>query len=163
MAVTPLPPPDNDPVIDAALKGQRGISTIRNAANAEELVAITEIPRANWLLIARQPTVDAFEPVSNTLRNALLITALLAIPSIILLLAILNRLLQPMAELAAQLHKMADGSRPMRPVETRSADEVADVAHSFNRLQSRLLEQEQRLAQMAHQDTLTGLPNRRMM
>jgi diguanylate cyclase (GGDEF)-like protein len=163
MAVTPLPPPDNDPVIDAALKGQRGISTIRNAANAEELVAITEIPRANWLLIARQPTVDAFEPVSNTLRNALLITALLAIPSIILLLAILNRLLQPMAELAAQLHKMADGSRPMRPVETRSADEVADVAHSFNRLQSRLLEQEQRLAQMAHQDTLTGLPNRRMI
>ena len=163
MAVTPLPAPDNDPVIEAALKGQRGIKVIRNAANAEELVAIAEIPRANWLLIARQPSVDAFEPVSNTLRNALLITALLSLPSIVLLLAILNRLLQPMANLAGQLHDMADGSRPMRPVETHTADEVADVAHSFNRLQSRLLEQEQRLAQMAHQDTLTGLPNRRMI
>lgn len=163
MAVTPLPAPDNDPVIEAALKGQRGIKIIRNAANAEELVAIAEIPRANWLLVARQPSVDAFEPVSNTLRNALLITALLSLPSIALLLAILNRLLQPMADLAGQLHDMADGSRPMRPVEIHSADEVADVAYSFNRLQSRLLEHEQRLAQIAHQDTLTGLPNRRMI
>lgn len=162
-AVTPLPAAGTDPVIDAARAGHRGINVIRNAAKQEELVAIAEIPRANWLLIARQPTIDAFEPVSNTLRNALLITALLALPSIVLLLAILNRLLQPMADLAGQLHEMADGSRPMRPVETHSADEVADVAHSFNRLQSRLLEQEQRLAQIAHQDTLTGLPNRRMI
>lgn len=162
-AVTPLPAAGHDPAIDAALNGQRGIKIVHNAAYKEDLVAIAEVPRSNWLLIARQPTVDAFEPVSNTLRNALLITALLSLPSIVVLLAILNRLLQPMADLAGQLHDMADGSRPMRPVETHTADEVADVAHSFNRLQSRLLEQEQRLAQMAHQDTLTGLPNRRMI
>lgn len=163
LAVSPLPPRGDDPIVDAARDGQHGIRILTNASASDELVAVAEIPQTGWRLIARQPTEDAFAPVSNTLRNALLITALLALPIIVILLAALNRLLQPLARLAGELHAMADGRRPMHPVETRSADEVADVAHSFNRLQSRLLEQEQRLAEMVHQDTLTGLPNRRLI
>ncbi len=163
VAIDALPAPGQDPILDQARAGQRDIRIVRNAAGAEELVAIADIPQAGWVLIARQPTIDAFEPVVNTLRNTLLITALLALPIIIILLAALNRLLQPLAHLAGELHAMADGTRPMHPVETRSADEVADVAHSFNRLQGRLLDQEKRLADMVHLDTLTGLPNRRLI
>jgi diguanylate cyclase (GGDEF)-like protein len=162
-AVTPLPGTGIDPVLDAALQGQRGIAIIRNAAKQDELVATAEVTHTNWLLLARQPTSDAFEPVSNTLRNTLLITALLSLPSIVVLLAVLNWLLKPIALLARELHEMAEGKSPMHPVATHTADEVANVAHSFNRLQSRLLEQEQRLAEMAHHDMLTGLPNRRMI
>ncbi|AXS80942.1 GGDEF domain-containing protein [Dechloromonas sp. HYN0024] len=162
-AVTPIPAAGDDPIIDAAIKGQRGIKIIRNAALQDELIATAEVPRANWLLVARQPTDEAFEPVSNSLRNTLLITALLSLPSIIILLWVLNRLLQPIAQLARELHDMADGTRPMQPVATHTADEVADVALSFNRLQERLRSQEQRLAEMAHHDMLTGLPNRRMI
>lgn len=162
-AVTPIPTTGDDPIIDAAASGQRGIRIIRNAVRQDELVATAEVPRANWLLVARQPTDEAFEPVTNSLRNTLLITFLLALPSIIVLLGVLNHLLQPIAQLARELHGMADGTRPMQPVATHTADEVADVAHSFNRLQGRLQAQEQRLAEMAHQDLLTGLPNRRMI
>ena len=162
-AVTKMPATGDDPVLDAAVNGQHGITIIRNASNKDELLATAVIPRTNWLLVARQPTGDAFEPVSNTLRNTLLITALLSLPSIIVLLAVLNRLLKPIAQLARELHDMAEGDQPMHPVATRTADEVADVAHSFNRLQSRLQDQEQRLAEMAHHDMLTGLPNRRMI
>ncbi|UCV18551.1 sensor domain-containing diguanylate cyclase [Ferribacterium limneticum] len=162
-AVTPMPNTGDDPVLDAAVNGLRGIKIIRNAANQDELVASAEVPRSNWLLVARQSTDDAFEPVSNTLRNTLLITALLSLPSIVVLFAVLSRLLKPIALLARELHEMAEGKRPMQPVATHTADEVADVAHSFNRLQDRLLEQEQRLAEMAHHDMLTGLPNRRLI
>ena len=159
-AVTPLPAPGSDPIIDQAAAGARGLRIITNAQGNEELVTIVEVPQPDWLLIARQPTSDAFAPVSNTLRNILLITALLVIPSFIVLIAALSRLLQPLASLAVDLHDMAEGRRPMRPVQTASTDEVADVANSFNRLQEKLLEQEHRLAEMAHHDPLTGLPNR---
>jgi diguanylate cyclase (GGDEF)-like protein len=159
-AITPLPEKGLDPVLDLAMSGVRGIRMARNANNEEELAAVVEIPLAGWFLLARQPSVDAFAPVSNTLRNALLITFFLAIPLLALLLAALSRLLQPFAHLAEQLHAMAEGERPMRPLSVATTDEVADVAESFNRLQSKLQEQERRLIEMAHHDNLTGLPNR---
>jgi len=162
-AVTPLPASGRDPVIDQATNGVRGIKIIGSEDGGDELVTIVEVPLARWLLIARQPTDEAFEPVSNTLRNILLITALLSLPICVMLLAALSRLLQPLATLAGELHDMAEGRRPMHPVEVRSADEVADVAKSFNRLQEKLLEQEYRLAEMAHHDILTGLPNRLLL
>jgi diguanylate cyclase (GGDEF)-like protein len=90
----------------------------------------------------------------------LLITILLSLPMLAALMEALRRLLQPFAQLAAQLHDMAEGLRPMQPVSSSTTDEVADVAESFNRLQSKLQEQEQRLIDMAHHDNLTGLPNR---
>lgn len=159
-AVTALPAAGSDPIIDQAASGIRGLRVITNAQGNEELVTIVDIEQPDWLLIARQPTDEAFAPVSNTLRNILLITALLVIPSFIMLVAALSRLLQPLASLADELHDMAEDRRPMRPVQTASTDEVADVANSFNRLQGKLLEQEHRLAEMAHHDPLTGLPNR---
>jgi diguanylate cyclase len=162
-AVTPLPASGSDPVLDAAANGQRGITIIHSAANRDELVATAEVPSTQWLLIARQLTDNAFAPVSNTLRNTLLITVMLSLPSIIVLLAVLNLLLRPIGRLARELHEMAEGKRPMLPVATHTAAEVADVARSFNLLQDRLRVQEQRLADMAHHDTLTGLPNRRMI
>ena len=162
-AVVPLPDAGNDPVIDQAINGMRGIRIIANATGEEELVTIVEVPQPRWLLIARQPGKEAFAAVANTLRNLLLITALLALPIVVMLLAALSRLLQPLATLAGELHSMAEGTRPMHPVEARSADEVADVANSFNRLQGKLQEQEYRLAEMAHHDVLTGLPNRLLL
>ncbi|MCB4360601.1 sensor domain-containing diguanylate cyclase [Quatrionicoccus australiensis] len=162
-AVTPLPDTGKDPIIDQAINGMRGIRIITNAAGEEELVAIVGVPQPRWLLIARQPGKEAFATVANTLRNLLLITALLALPIVVMLLAALSRLLQPLATLAGELHSMAEGTRPMHPVEARSADEVADVANSFNRLQGKLQEQEYRLAEMAHHDVLTGLPNRLLL
>jgi diguanylate cyclase (GGDEF)-like protein len=142
------------------MSGVRGIKVALNANKEEELAAIVDIPQTGWFLLARQPSSEAFAPVTNTLRNTLLITLLLSIPLLALLLAALNRLLQPFADLAGQLHEMAEGTRPMEPVATHATDEVADVADSFNRLQGKLLEQEQRLIEMAHHDNLTGLPNR---
>lgn len=159
-AVSPLPEAGNDEAIDLATSGKRGVVIARSDGQEDELVAMAEVPLANWLLLARQSRDEAFEPVTHSIRNSLLITVLLGVPLIALLLAALNRLLQPFAKLAEQLREMADGARPMEPVSANAMDEVADVANSFNSLQHRLLEQEKRLADLAHHDALTGLPNR---
>ena len=162
-SVQPLPETGRDTVIDRALHGTRGISVMSDTPHGEELTAIVEIPQTGWLLIARSPTEEAFAPVRNSQRNSLLIAGLLALPMMIVLLAVLNRLLSPISRLAEQLHGMAEGSLPMQPLQAEGHDEIADVANSFNHLQSKLLEQENRLAEMAHHDTLTGLPNRHLI
>ncbi len=159
-AVVSMPDKGHDPALDLAASGVRGVRVVLDAHQQEELVSIVDVPQAGWFLLARQPSSEAFEPVTNTVRNTLLITLFLSIPLLGLLLLALSKLLQPFARLAVQLHEMAEGRRPMQPVETHATDEVADVAESFNRLQSKLLEQEQRLTEMAHYDNLTGLPNR---
>ena len=159
-AAKELPAAGSDPLIDAALGDEPGIRTIRNAHGEEELAAIVEVPPANWRLLARQPARDAFEPVRNTLTNTWLVTALLAFPIIALLLLALNRLLRPLEKLADELRGMAEGTRPMQPVKLRRNDEVTRVADSFNHLQQKLQEQERSLAEMAHRDALTQLPNR---
>ena len=159
-AVRPLPALGVDLAMDRALNGVRGIDIVRNRQNVDELIAIAEIPQTGWLLLSRSPTSEAFAPVWNTVRNTMLIAGLLSLPIIVLLLAALSKLLQPLGKLTEDLHAMADGTRPMQPVSTAYHDEVGDVADSFNRLQGKLLTQEQQLAAMAHHDTLTGLPNR---
>ena len=158
--VARLPAKGEDLLIDMALAGTRGARRVSQGQNPEELAAIVDIPQTGWFLLARQPAVDAFEPVSNTLRNTLLITIVLALPLLAILLAVLRRMFQPFATVAGELHDMAEGRRPMHPLATQGSDEVGHVVDSFNRLQGKLQEQEQRLREMAHHDTLTGLPNR---
>lgn len=158
--VSALPAAGQDGIIDLALSGKRGVLIARGDGAEDELLAMAEVPLANWLLLARQSRHEAFEPVTHSIRNSLLITFLLGIPLIAVLFAALSQLLQPFANLAEQLREMADGSRAMEPVNANAMDEVADVANSFNGLQRRLLVQEKRLADLAHHDPLTGLPNR---
>ena len=158
-ALMPLPGSGKDPVIDAATTGLRGTHAL-TGPQGSELVSITGIEQTGWLLVARQPAEVAFAPASNTQRNTLLVTTILAVPLLIALFAILGHLLRPLARLAGDLRSMAEGARPMQPIDAQTADEVADVANSFNRLQHKLLRQERALAEMAHRDNLTGLPNR---
>jgi diguanylate cyclase len=133
-AATELPASGSDPLIDAALSGEPGIRTIGNAQGEDELAAIVDVPPANWRLLARQPARDAFEPVRNTLTNTWLLTGLLSFPIIALLLLALNRLLRPLEKLADDLRGMAEGTRPMHPVELGRDDEVGRVAHELQSL-----------------------------
>ncbi len=159
-AVSRLPKAGIDESIDLARTGKRGVFIARSDGAEDELIAIAEVPTSNWLLLARQSRDEAFEPVSHSVRNSLLITTLLGIPLLAVLFSALSHLLMPFAKLAEQLREMTDGTRLMEPVSASVMDEVADVANSFNGLQRRILEQEKRLADLAHHDPLTGLPNR---
>jgi len=71
-----------------------------------------------------------------------------------------GRITQPLARLDEAAGRLASGE-PVQ-VRVRGEDELARLAGSFNIMVAKIAEREQRIAQLAFNDTLTGLPNRTM-
>jgi diguanylate cyclase (GGDEF)-like protein len=71
-----------------------------------------------------------------------------------------SRITQPLARLDEAAGRLASGE-PVQ-VRVRGEDELARLAESFNEMVGKIAEREQRITQLAFNDTLTGLPNRTM-
>src|SRR4051794_4415461 len=70
------------------------------------------------------------------------------------------RITQPLARLDEAAGRLASGEHVQ--VRVRGEDELARLASSFNEMVGKIAEREQRITQLAFNDTLTGLPNRTM-
>jgi diguanylate cyclase (GGDEF)-like protein len=71
-----------------------------------------------------------------------------------------GRITQPLARLDEAAGRVASGEHV--EVRVRGEDELARLASSFNDMADKIAEREQRITQLAFNDTLTGLPNRTM-
>jgi diguanylate cyclase (GGDEF)-like protein len=71
-----------------------------------------------------------------------------------------GRITQPLARLDEAAGRLATGEHVQ--VRVRGEDELARLANSFNEMVGKIAEREQRITQLAFNDTLTGLPNRTM-
>lgn len=71
-----------------------------------------------------------------------------------------GRITQPLARLDEAAGRLASGQHV--EVRVRGEDELARLAESFNEMAAKIAEREQRITQLAFNDTLTGLPNRTM-
>jgi len=71
-----------------------------------------------------------------------------------------GRITQPLARLDEAAGRLASGEHVQ--VRVRGEDELARLANSFNEMAGKIAEREQRITQLAFNDTLTGLPNRTM-
>ena len=70
------------------------------------------------------------------------------------------RITQPLARLDHAAESLAKGEHV--EVRVRGRDELARLAGSFNSMVAKIQERERRIAQLAFNDVLTGLPNRTM-
>ena len=70
------------------------------------------------------------------------------------------RITKPLARLDEAAERLASGEHVQ--VHVRGEDELARLAESFNEMVGKIAEREQRITQLAFNDTLTGLPNRTM-
>ena len=71
-----------------------------------------------------------------------------------------GRITQPLARLDHAAESLAKGEHV--EVRVRGRDELARLANSFNAMVQKIQERERRIAQLAFNDVLTGLPNRTM-
>ncbi|MFS2055783.1 diguanylate cyclase domain-containing protein, partial [Variovorax sp. CT11-76] len=64
---------------------------------------------------------------------------------------------------ADQADRMTRGELPLAPLRVVRDDEIGHLTQAFNRLLAKLVDNQQALARLAHHDTLTGLPNRKLL
>ena len=137
---------------EMAVGGEKSIALAKPLAtfsDGEEALLLLAYPKAEAMADARK------------LQLALAIMTLLGL----LLVALATwkaaaRITQPLARLDEAAGRLASGEHVQ--VRVRGEDELARLAGSFNEMVGKIAEREQRITQLAFNDTLTGLPNRTM-
>ena len=137
---------------------QMMVGQTRSIALAKPLPTFSDRERA--ILLLAYPSAQAMAD-ARRLQLALGVMTLLGL----LLVAFATwkaagRITQPLARLDEAAGKLASGQHV--EVRVRGEDELARLAESFNEMAAKIAEREQRITQLAFNDTLTGLPNRTM-
>ena len=137
---------------------QMMVGQTRSIALAKPLPTFSDRERA--ILLLAYPSAQAMGD-ARRLQLALGVMTLLGL----LLVAFATwkaagRITQPLARLDEAAGKLASGQHV--EVRVRGEDELARLAESFNEMAAKIAEREQRITQLAFNDTLTGLPNRTM-
>ncbi|BBF84634.1 diguanylate cyclase [Aquitalea magnusonii] len=163
LALAPLPVPGSNPLHDRAMAGYRGSGISSNAAGEEEVLAMATVPSTNWFVVAQVPASEAFATVGHAqifaIKSAIVATILFGL----LATGCMYFVLRPLFHAAEDAERMAHGDIPLVPLSIRRMDEVGHLIAAFNRLLGKLHEQQGQLERLAHHDTLTGLPNRRLL
>lgn len=163
MTLKPTPAPGINALHDRAMAGYRGTGVTVNAKGVEELSAIASIPSTGWFVVARMPTAEAFATLGRIQAYMVRNSFIVAIVALLLVGVLAFWLLKPLLNAARQAEKMTQGDAPLEPLKVERDDEVGDLTTAFNRLLVKLLQSQEELVHLAHHDSLTGLPNRRLL
>ena len=124
---------------------------------------MVSVPSADWFVVARLPTHEAFASVVSTQRFLLKAFALVLLAYVLCSALGLYLLFRPVFNAAAHARRMSRGRGPFEPLPVARRDEIGYLVMAFNRLLARLNDKQAELARMAHYDALTGLPNRSLL
>lgn len=161
--LSPIPSAGVNPLHDKAMQGYRGTGTTMTSQGLEEVAAIVSVPNTDWFLVSAISTSEALGTVER-LRRFLLHNTFITIILLIVVMAIVVPLsLRPLTKAKRQADRMSRGLVPLEPLPGAGKGEVGVLISAFNRLLDKLKEQQAELSRAAHHDSLTGLPNRRLL
>ncbi|WP_347506011.1 diguanylate cyclase domain-containing protein [Pseudomonas anguilliseptica] len=115
-----------------------------------------------WTVIARQPLDEAYAPARETTRYILLWGSGLALLFALLGWLVTGYFTRPLRQIAEAADRLSAGEISVIP-ELKSTREIEILSNSIRHLEESLTHQQNALGVMenlAHQDALTGLPNR---
>jgi diguanylate cyclase (GGDEF)-like protein len=163
----PLPAPGVNPLMERYLQGYEGSGSVVDSRGVTVISSSRQIPEAGWVLVARIPAEEAFAPIALVQRRLLLAVLVFTIVAGGLIwwatLALLRRQLAPLLRATQALDSMTGADAALKPLPMASRDEIGDLIGGFNRLLALLAQRDEQVRQMAFQDPLTNLPNRRLL
>ncbi|CAA7614622.1 Signal transduction histidine kinase [Candidatus Terasakiella magnetica] len=144
-AFTQAPARGSNTMLDRFRDGYEGSGVTVSSVDLEELTSGRRIPVTGWILVARLPTSEAFEPIARMKNHLILAMLALSLLTVPLLWLVVRRSLKPLATATFTIREMVDGSRPLGALEQQADAEVGDILSAFNALQAKLRKTEHSL------------------
>lgn len=138
-------------------------SVVDVSIEGEQLVTLaSKLPRhggAEVVAVLQESLESALAPVRRLQRGLLLLSVLAIAISILGSIFIARNLARPVRSLS-EYAKRIEGGDYSEPPRIARSDELGDLAVAFDHMRQGLATRESRILELAHRDTLTGLPNR---
>ncbi|WP_159726040.1 bifunctional diguanylate cyclase/phosphodiesterase [Methylosinus sp. Ce-a6] len=154
-----------------AIRAARGANALHDLYRAADEAADAAIEELRWS--ARAEADTAARVTDGALKSMLIASTIASALAIWLLFRVKERVTRPLAAITEALAQLAAGNRHVEVPEVERDDEIGAMAKAFDvfRANAQALERAHeatRAAQehaqiLARQDSLTGLPNRRML
>jgi len=154
-----------------AIRAARGANALHDLYRAADEAADAAIEQLRWA--ARAEAETAARVTEGALKSMLLASTIASAFAVWLLFRVKERVTRPLAAITEALAQLAAGNRNVEVPEVERDDEIGAMAKAFDvfRANAQALERAHEAARaaqehaqiLARQDSLTGLPNRRML
>ncbi|MCP5076532.1 MAG: EAL domain-containing protein [Psychromonas sp.] len=133
--------------------------------NEPVFVSVTIMPNTYWKIITVMPYSTGVEKISATYEQLMLSTLVaLVITIFIIWLCIRYIVTSPITSLSHQIQAQLGSEKDeMQLITSASKGELSSLVNMFNQRTTQLLTSQRKVEKLAHFDTLTGLPNRRLL
>ena len=145
--------PVDTAAVNAALRGQSGVTTAKSYLGPDALAAYMplKLPGLNWVLLAKVDKSEAFAPVNSFARNIALSTGAIVLGVCLLALLFARILTEPVKRLVAAVQRVSGGELGVT-VAVTSRDEFGELASSFNDMSASLLTKQQLIDVQRHEN-----------
>lgn len=145
--LTPLPAPGVNRLLDRYIGGFEGSGVAVNSRGVNELTAARRIPCADWIILVKVPTEEAFAPIREMQQHLFQAGILLTLFSCGLTWWILRRQLVPLFDTIERLAAMSASGNLLNPLQVTTKDEIGGLIGGFNRLLESLKRREETLTE----------------
>lgn len=139
--------------VEEALRGREGLTTLADYRGVPVLSSYgpLDLDSLRWAVIAEMDVAEAYKPIHDYARRALLAATALAIGTTLLALGSSWLLVRPLKQLAAAARRIGAGETAVS-VDLRTRDEFGELARVFNDMASNLRRQRTELEEKAREN-----------
>jgi class 3 adenylate cyclase len=145
--------PVRNAATEQALHGREGLTTLADYRGVPVLSSYgpLDLDSLRWAVVAEMDVAEAYKPIHDYARRALLATTALAIGTTLLALISSWLLVRPLKQLSAAARRIGAGETTVS-VDLRTRDEFGELARVFNDMASNLRRQRTELEEKAREN-----------